>query len=129
MRCPPPEERCPKAFPTGSFGPRLQAILSLLAGERLAKRPIQRLARNVLGLDISLGMVPKLEAHTATVLEPVDAELAQAVRLDPWAHSDETSWRQAGVKVWLWIARSERATHFRISPHRDADTAPRDAGQ
>ena len=113
----------PEGVPTGSFGPRLQATLSLLTGERLAKRPVQRLAKDVLGLDISLGMVPKLEAHTAAVLEPVDAELAGAVRHDPWAHSDETSWRQAGVKVWLWIARSERATHFRISPHRDADTA------
>ena len=90
----------PQGVPTGSFGPRLQAILSLLAGERLAKRPIQRLARHVPGLDISLGMVSKLEAHTASVLEPVDAELAGAVRLDPWAHSDETSWRQAGAKVW-----------------------------
>ncbi len=113
----------PQGVPTGSFGPRLQATLSLLAGERLAKRPIQRLARHVLGLSISLGMVSKLEAHTAGVLEGVDAELAEAVRLDPWAHSDETLWRQAGAKVWLWIARSERATHFRISPHRDAATA------
>ena len=114
----------PERVPTGSFGPRLQALLSLFAAEfRLAKRPIQRLARSVLGLDISLGMISKLEGQTATVLEPVDAELACAIRLDPMVHIDETPWRQARARVWLWIGQSDRATHLRISPHRDADTA------
>lgn len=114
----------PEGVPTGSFGPRLHAMLSLFAAEfRLAKRPVQRLARTGFGLEISLGMIAKLEGQTATVLEPVDAELARAVRLDPRVHIDETPWREAGAKVWLWVGQSDRATHLRISPHRDADTA------
>ena len=114
----------PEGVPTGSFGPRLHATLSLWAAEfRLAKRPVQRLAQGSFGLDISLGMIAKLEGQTATMLEPVDAELAQAVRLDPKVHIDETSWREAGARVWLWMGQSDRATHYRISPHRDADTA------
>ena len=114
----------PEGVPAGSFGPHLQATLSLWAAEfRLAKRPVQRLARSAYGLDISLGMIAKLEGQTATVLEPVDTELAEAVRLDPLVHVDETPWRVAGAKAYLWLAQSERATHLRISPHRDADTA------
>ena len=114
----------PVGIPTGSFGPRLHALLSLFAAEfRLAKRPVQRLARSVLGLDISLGMISKLEGQTATVLEPVDAELAEAIRLDTHIHIDETPWKEAGAKAYLWLAQSERATHLRISPNRNADTA------
>ena len=114
----------PEGVPAGSFGPRLRAMLSLLAAEfRLAKRPIQRLARTCLGLDISLGMVAKLERQTATALEPVDAELAEAVRVAPWAHIDETPWREANRKAWLWVGTGEGVTHFRIAPNRKAETA------
>jgi hypothetical protein len=51
----------PAGVPTGPFGPRLRAILTMSAGShRLAKRPIQQLASDLFGLDISLGMIPKL---------------------------------------------------------------------
>jgi len=114
----------PAGVPHGSFGPRLRAMLSPLAGEfRLAKRPVQRLVRNFPGLDISLGMIAKLERQTAIVLAPVDAELAAAVRTAPATHIDETPWRQANTKAWLWVGTGDQVTHFRISPHRDAKTA------
>ena len=114
----------PEGVPAGSFGPRLRAMLSLLAAEfRLAKRPIQRLARAFLGLDISLGMVAKLERQTALVLGPVDAQLAEAVRSAPASHIDETPWRQANEKAWLWVGTGEGVTHFRVAPNRKAETA------
>ncbi len=107
----------PEGVPGGSFGPRLRAMLSLLAAEfRLAKRPVQRLARTMLGLDICLGMVAKLERQTAIVLGPVDAELAEAVRSAPASHIDETPWRQANKKAWLWVGTGDGVTHFRIGP-------------
>ena len=114
----------PEGVPTGSFGPRLRAMLSLLTAEfRLAKRPVQRLVHHFLGLDISLGMIAKLEGQTATVLEPVDAELAAMVREAPSTHIDETPWREAKEKATLWIGQSDEATHFQISPHRTAEVA------
>ena len=114
----------PEGVPSGSFGPRLRALLSLLAAEfRLAKRPVQRLARNVLGLEISLGMVAKLERQTALILGPVDEELAQAVRSAPASHIDETPWREANKKAWLWVGTGQDVTHFRFAPDRKARTA------
>ena len=42
----------PPGVPTGAFGPRLRAILSVLAGGyRLGKRPIRQLAFDLLGPD------------------------------------------------------------------------------
>ena len=114
----------PEGVPAGSFGPRLRAMLSLLAAEfRLAKRPVQRLAKNFLGLNISLGMIAKLERQTAVVLGPVDEELAEAVRSAPASHIDETPWRQANGKAWLWVGTGADVTHFRIAPNRKAETA------
>ena len=114
----------PAGVPRGGFGPRLHALLSLLAAEfRLAKRPVQRLAKNVLGLDLSLGMIAKLERQTATVLQPVDEALAQAVRNAPHSHIDETPWRQANSKAWMWVGTGANVTFYRISRHRDGDTA------
>src|SRR4051794_15664080 len=66
LRCP----RCrtttcaklPPGVPTGAFGPRLRAVLSVLAGAyRLGKRPIRQLASDLLGLSISAGMIGRLE--------------------------------------------------------------------
>src|SRR5262245_8050369 len=60
----------PAGVPAGCFGPRLQAVLALLAGAyRLGKRPIRRLAHDLFGLSISLGSIAKLERATAQALE------------------------------------------------------------
>ena len=68
-------------------------------------------------------MVAKLERQTAAVLGPVDAALAEAVRSAPASHIDETPWCQADAGAWLWVGTGEGATHFRIGPRRDAETA------
>src|SRR5262245_50869800 len=86
----------PAGVPTGPFGPRLRAIQTLFAGSyRLAKRPIQQLASDLFGLDISLGMISKLERRSAEILEPVVNEVAAAIAAAPSAHIDETSWSEA----------------------------------
>src|SRR3954467_6498955 len=66
LRCP----RCrtstcaalPPGVPTGAFGPRLRAILSVLAGGyRLGSVVLRQLAFDLLGLTISTGMIARLE--------------------------------------------------------------------
>ena len=114
----------PQGVPLGAFGPRLRATLSLLAGSfRLAKRPVQQLVKDLLGLDISLGMIAKLERQTAMVLEPVAADLAAAVREAPFSHIDETPWCEANAKAWLWVATGEQVTSFQIHANRTAEVA------
>jgi transposase len=66
---------------------------------RLARRPIQQLASDLFGLDVSLGMISKLERRATEALEPVVAGVAAAVVAGvaaavvaaPSAHTDETS--------------------------------------
>jgi transposase len=108
----------PPGVPTGAFGPRLQAVLAVLAGGyRLGKRPIRQLARDLFGLSISTGMVAKLERSTAAALESPMAELEEHVRTQP-ANVDETSWREARQRTWLWVVVTPLVTIFHIAATR-----------
>jgi len=128
LRCP----RCrtttraklPPGVPTGAFGPRLRAILSVLAGAyRLGKRPIRRLASDLLGLSISAGMICRLERQGAAELEAPVGALREQVRAASSAHIDETSWWQGRDKMWLWAAITKGATVFTIARSRGAEVA------
>src|SRR5690606_8960946 len=114
----------PPGVPVGAFGPRLRAILSVLAGAyRLGKRPIRQLASDLLGLSISSGMICRLERQGAAELEAPVEGLREHVRDAASAHIDETSWRQGGQKAWLWVAMTELVTVFAIAASRGADVA------
>jgi transposase len=110
--------------PTGAFGPRLRAILSVLAGtDRLGKRPIRQLGFDLLGLAISTGMISRLERQAAEVLEAPVEELRQYVRDTASAHSDETSGKQGRARAWLWGVVTQFVTAFAIATSRGADVA------
>jgi transposase len=108
----------PAGVPNGAFGPRLQALLAILAGGyRLGKRPIRQLAHDLFGLSISAGMVAKLERSTAEALKQPMAELEEHIRTQH-ANVDETSWREAMQKAWLWVVVTPLVTVFHIAATR-----------
>jgi len=108
----------PAGVSTGAFGPRLQALLAVLAGGyRLGKRPIRQLAHDLFGLSISTGMVAKLERATAEALQRPMAELEEYVRTQH-ANVDETSWREARHRAWLWVVVTPLVTVFHIAATR-----------
>ena len=116
----------PPGVPAGAFGPRLQATLGLLSGAyRLSKRQVQRLAKDLIGLRIAVGMIAKLERQSAATLEDPVEELRGSVVESPVVHIDETSWRQDRKKAWLWVTATARATVFTIAETRGAAVARR----
>ena len=109
----------PDGVPRTSFGPRLHAALSVLTGAyRLSKRQVSQLCSDLLGLTISIGMIAKLERITADVLERPVAELAEAVKTAEAANIDETGWREANLKAWLWVVVTSAGIVFRIARSR-----------
>jgi transposase len=114
----------PAGVPNGAFGPRLRAVLSVLAGAyRLGKRPVRRLAHDLLGLSISTGMVCRLERQAADELAAPVEELRRYVRESRSGHIDETSWKQGRDKAWLWVVVTRWVTVFAIATSRGADVA------
>lgn len=81
----------PEAVPV--FGERLAALACALVGQyRLSKRNSQRFFADVLGVDLSLGMLPKLSAEMA------DALAAPAVEAE--AHVQEQDFATSFVVVF-----------------------------
>jgi transposase len=104
-----------------SIGPRLAAVLSYLAGCRhVSRRGLEELVEAVFGVPVSLGTVAALEQQMSGALAPAHREIAEAVRPAPVKHVDETGWKQAGQRRWLWAAVTATATLFVVHLRRGA---------
>jgi transposase len=109
----------PADVPAGVFGPRLQATVAVLSGRyRLSRREVAGVCSDVLGALVAVGSVEGLCQATAAALAAPIAELQAAVQAAGAVHADETSWRQAGQRCWLWVAVAALATVFTIAPSR-----------
>src|SRR5438034_3392956 len=102
-------------------GPRLTATLSFLSGVlHASKRGIEEFVETVFQAPIALGTVSNLEAEMSTALTAAHAEAQQAVQEAAAKNVDETGWKQAGKKCWLWGAATAMVACFVIAPTRGA---------
>jgi transposase len=74
--------------------------------------------RDVLGAPLAVGSVDRLCQATAQALAAPMAALVAAVQQAASAHADETSWREAGRRCWLWVVVTAMATVFTLAPSR-----------
>ncbi len=124
LRCP----RChtttcaalPAAVAGTTCGPRLQAAVALLTGAcRLGQRTTSWVCQNLLGAPLSPAEVCAPERQTAQALAGPVAEARAYVHGQP-ANVDETSWREARAKGWLWAAVTAALSVFLIRRSRGA---------
>jgi transposase len=109
----------PPGVPSGTYGPRVQATVALYTGAyRLSKRTTQQAMEEVCGVPMSVGTVSQLEQATTGALAAPVAEAQTYVREQAVAHLDETSWRQAGKRAWLWVAVTSWVTVFVVRTSR-----------
>lgn len=102
-----------------TIGPRLGATLSYLSGSpHVSKRGIEEICETVLQVPISLGTVANLEQEMSAALQPAHSQAQQAVQQAPIKHVDETGWKQAGKKRWLWAAATATVVCFVIHAQR-----------
>jgi len=102
-------------------GPRLSATLSFLSAVlHASRRGIEEFVETVLGVPIALGTISNLEQEMSAALAAAHAEAQQAVQQAQAKHVDETGWKQAGQKRWLWGAATAWVACFVIAPSRGA---------
>jgi transposase len=113
--------KIPKEIRDHVCGPRLTATIAFLSGAmHLSKRKIEETVATVLGAPIALGTVSNLEQEVSAALADAHAEAQQAVQAAPAKNVDETGWKQAGAKRWLWGAATARVACFVIAATRGA---------
>ena len=117
----------PEAVPV--FGERLSALVCALMGQyRLSKRGTQRYLADVQGVDVSLGMVPKLGAEMGEALAGPAAEAEAYVRQQNVANADESGWYEGkkdgrNRRAWIWTFATTLVAVFRITFSRGGAVA------
>jgi transposase len=112
-------------LPDRAFGPRVTALGSVLHGRfRLSMRETAGILGDLFGVPIGVGSVPSLRQETSSALD--DACQAVAVQVEAAAHGnmDETGWKQAGARRWLWAAVFANCTRSLGATRRNAGVLP-----
>jgi len=90
---------------TSSFGPRLKALIATLAADkRQSTRQLKELLSDLYGVEISTGAIAKIVEETGTTLLPAAAHIKSELLKEAALYADETSWRIANFKAWLWAS-------------------------
>jgi transposase len=111
----------PDAVQAHVFGPRLAATITYMSSVlHASKRGIEEFVETVFGTPIALGSVSNLEREMSTALAEAHAEAQHAVQQAPAKNVDETGWKKAGRKQWLWAAATQWVVCFVILPTRGA---------
>jgi transposase len=111
----------PAAIRKHSLGEGLTAALAYLTCQHgVSKRGIEEIARDLFGVHVALGSVANLEQEVSAALAPAHQEALAHVRQGPVKHLDETGWKQAGKKRWLWVAATGTVAVFLIDRLRNA---------
>jgi transposase len=110
----------PADVPPGAFGPRTAAIVSLLHGRyRISHREVVNLLADLFQLPLSLGSVVTLQTTVSTALAPIYADIQTHVQAAWVANVDETGWKEAGKRRWLWVMVTALATCFSVATSRN----------
>jgi len=114
----------PKGVPMGVVGVRLQAVLALLTGRcRISRREAREVVATLFGWKalVSLGTVATMEKRTSASLKRAYDDALLTIQSAPFVHVDETSWREARDKAWLWAAATPLLRVFHVDRNRDRE--------
>jgi transposase len=95
-------------------------VVTVLHGDyHLSDRNVARLLADFFGLPLSLGSVVALQQSGSAALAPVYCAIHTAVQQQERCNIDETGWKEAGKRRWLWTMVTLIATFFYVATRRD----------
>ena len=99
----------------GIIGPTLAAeIIALHKENGTSVRKICRTIKRMFGITLSIGAVTEAINNAGLYCEPtVETYRLEATKAD-LAHMDETTWKDAGKRLWLWVVSTHNACVFTI---------------
>jgi len=111
----------PTEIPPGSFGPRLQALVSYLTGRSgVSQRDVAEILQTVFHTELSLGSIPAQEDQVSAALADAVQAAQTYVQDQPVQNVDETHWPEKTKRAWLWISTTPLVTLFLVIATRGA---------
>ena len=112
----------PVDMPQSAFGPRLEAAISMLSARyRLSRREVVEIVRDLFGAGLSVGSVQAICERVSEVIAPAVEAVGKDITVAPVVHADETGWKQKALKMWLWLAATDREAFFVLARDRGRD--------
>ncbi len=95
-------------------GPLLVSFICALAmRQRLSRARIQEFLHDWLGLKLGVATINQCIHEAGRAVEPVvEDEILSAVREAEVLYADETSWKEHGQLLWLWVFTCTTVTFF-----------------
>lgn len=78
-------------------------IVYLLMDMYLTRRKVQRFLYDVFGLKLSIGTIQNCVVESGRAIAPVEEQLVEELLRGSLMHADETSHKEAGALLWLWV--------------------------
>ncbi len=108
------------------MGVRLTSLIATLAvAKRMPLRAIQKLLDGLYGLHISLGEITELLHRVAGLARGTLESILRKIRGSPYAHGDETGWREDGINGYLWSLSTPELRYFHFDRFRAGRVAER----
>ena len=102
------------------LGPRLSATMSYLVGRcHDGRRTVVEVVADLFGVAVSLGSVSDYEREMSVALAAPHRQVLEQVRQAAVKHADETGWKRAGKRCWLWTATTSHLATFAIQQGRN----------
>jgi hypothetical protein len=90
-------------------------ICALSLRMRLSRRRIQEFFADWFGLQLSVATINQCLHEAGRAVEPVvEQQLLAEIRASDLLHADETSWKEHGQLLWLWVFTCATTTVFTI---------------
>lgn len=103
------------------YGPRIAAIaVYLLVHHLLPHARTATICADVLGLALSPATLATMQARAARVLEPVEAQVKDALSHAPVIHQDESGLYVMGNRWWVHVTSTPTLTHYAAHRRRGA---------
>jgi transposase len=119
----------PAAIRDTSIGTRFTSVMTYLVSvQGVSKRGVEEIAETIFGAPISLGTIANLEQEMSAALASAHEEARAAIATAGVKHVDETGWKEAGKKRWLWVSATASIAYFLIHPRRNLDALKRVVG-
>lgn len=100
-------------------GPRLQALIGYMKGHLGASyTELQQFCADVLGLEVSRGMLCRTIARVNQALEAPYRELEAHIREEKTLNIDESGWYDSGARYWVWLFCTQLVAFFSIQRSR-----------
>ena len=77
------------------------------------------------GLRVSAGALHQALARLAAAAAPTYGALVEGVRASAAVAADETGWRVAGIRQWLWVFAGDQVTVYLVAAGGAATSRPR----